>query len=183
MDEKGENVFLFKHRKYKISVTVGKDNVMYPLTAVLDTGARPNVIHAGHVPETWRSLVKPLPPNRNVRLYDAQNRPMSPTGSIFLSLRTDEFRARVEFLVVASLFADVILGTTFIARQVKAILPPLQKILFHHAPVALIGDTKPKRFPPASPKTAQAVPKPLPRHMESRKIQERPLLRVTASAL
>ena len=64
---------------------------------------------------------------------------MKAPGALKLYVRIGEFVARVPFLVVTNFAVDCILGTTFLARYVKTILPPQRKVMFHHAPsVALI---------------------------------------------
>ena len=67
---------------------------------------------------------------------------MKAIGELKLHVRIGEFCARVPFLVVTNLAVDHILGTTFLDRHVKAILPPQRKVMFHHPPsVALTGVT------------------------------------------
>ena len=85
---------------------------------------------------------------------------MKALGEIPLFVRIGEFVARVPFLVVPGLAVDCILGTTFLDRHVKAILPPQWKVILHDAlPVALVGTT-PSRHERkmASRSTAQQLP-------------------------
>ena len=112
---------------------------MRVITPVLDSGAGPNLIHLRCVAEPWRAAIKSV---RSPPLIDASNRSMKALGELKLHVRIGEFYARVPFLVVTNLAVDCILGTTFLDRHVKAILPPQRKVLFHHAPsVALTGVT------------------------------------------
>ena len=79
---------------------------------------------------------------RSPALIDASNRAMKALREIPLFVRIGDFVGRVPFLMVTSLAVDCILGTTFLDRHVKAILPPQRKIVFHDAPpVALVGTT------------------------------------------
>ena len=133
-------ICFFKKQNYKVSATVGqKRALMRVITPVLDSGAGPNLIHLRCVADAWRSSIKSV---RSPPLIDASNRSMKALGEIYLTVRIGEFTARVPFLVVTSLAVDCILGTTFLDRHVKAILPPQRKIIFHDAPpVALVGTT------------------------------------------
>ena len=112
---------------------------MCVITAVLDSGAGPNLIHLRCVAEPWCAAIKSA---RSPPLIDASNRSMKALGELKLHVRIGELCARVPFLVATNLTVDCILGTTFLDRHVKAILPPQRKVLFHHAPsVALTGVT------------------------------------------
>ena len=97
---------------------------MRVITPVLDSGASPNLIHLRCVAEPWRAAIKSA---RSPLLIDASNRSMKAIGELKLHVRIGEFYARVPFLVVTNLAVDCILGTTFLDRHVKAILPPQRK--------------------------------------------------------
>ena len=112
---------------------------MRVITPVLDSGAGPNLIYLRRVAGPWRAAIKSA---RSPPLIDASNRSMKALGELKLHVRIGEFCARVPFSVVTNLAVDCILGTTFLDRHVKAILPPQRKVLFHHAPsVSLTGIT------------------------------------------
>ena len=112
---------------------------MRAIRPVLDSGAGPNLIHLGCVAAPWRAAIKSA---RSPSLIDASNRSMKALGELKLHVQIGAFCARVPFLVVTNLAVDCILGTMFLDRHVKAILPPQRKVLFHHAPsVALMGIT------------------------------------------
>ena len=151
-------ICFFKKQNYKISATVGqKQALMVAITPVLDSGAGPNVIQLRCVAESWRPSIQP---DRSAALIGASNRAMKALGEIPLFVRIGAFVARVPFLVVTSLAVDCILGTTFLDRHVKAILPPQRKFVLHDTlPVALVGTT-PSRHDRkmASRSTAQQQP-------------------------
>ena len=68
---------------------------------------------------------------------------MKALGEIPFLVQILEIVARVPFLVVTSLAVDYILGTNFLDRHVKAILPPQRKVVLHDAPpVALVGTAR-----------------------------------------
>ena len=133
-------ICFFKKQNYKVTATVGQRRAMMrAITPVLDSGAGPNLIHLRCVAEPWRAAIQSA---RSPPLIDASNRSMKALGELKLYVRIGEFVVRVPFLVVTNLAVDCIIGTTFLDRHVKAILPPQRKVLFHHAPsVALTGVT------------------------------------------
>ena len=93
---------------------------MRAITPVPDSGAGTNLIHLRCVAEPWRAAIKSAP---SPLLIDASNRSMKALGELKLHVRIGEFCARVPFLVVTNLAVDFILGTTFLDRHVKVILP------------------------------------------------------------
>ena len=133
-------ICFFKKQNYKVTATVGQRRaLMRVITPVLNSGAGPNLIHLLCVVEPWRAVIKSA---RSPPLIDASNRSIMAIGEVKLHVWIGEFCARVPFLVVTNLVVDCILGTTFLDRHVKAILPLQRKVLFHHArSVALTGVT------------------------------------------
>ena len=108
--------------------------------SVLDTGAGPNIINARCIPRQWHQYIRSV---KTPRLVSASKTAMPVLGVIELMVRIGSLHVRIQFLVVANLVADMILGTTFIDRYVKAILPGHRKVVFNDAPsVAIIGETK-----------------------------------------
>ena len=138
---------LLKKLNYKVNVTVGRTSeIMFPVKAVLDTGAGPNIISLRRLPAAWQSLIKPV---KDPGLVTASRQSLPVHGTILLTLRIGQLQMRVAFLVVSRLAADMILGTTFIDRHVRAILPSARKIALKGAPsVPIIGETKKKGTPP-----------------------------------
>lgn len=63
---------------------------------------------------------------------------MKSFGEIALFVRIGEFMALISFLVVMSLVVDRVPRTTFLDRQVKAILLPQRKIVSHDAPPVVV---------------------------------------------
>lgn len=121
----------FAKRDYKLSAPVGRDNaVSFPRSTVLDTGARPDLIHKRLVDPAWPSYIRPI---QSSRLLDASKRVIRSCDLIYLTVGIGEFRARVSFLVVQSLPVDCLLGRSLIDYHVKAIVPELRKIVFYHS--------------------------------------------------
>ena len=115
---------------------------MRAITPVLDSGAGPNLIHLSCVAELWRAAIKSA---RSPPLIDASNRSMNALGEVNLHVRIGEFYARVPFFVITNLAVECILGTTFLDRHVKAILPQQRKVLLHHAPSVELTGVTPSR--------------------------------------
>lgn len=67
-------------------------------------------------------------------IRSAFNANLAASGTITLSLRTGESRARVTLSVVDKLAALVLFGTTFIDRFIRSINPTERKIAPHHCP-------------------------------------------------
>ena len=110
--------------------------------AVLDTGAGPNLVHSKILPYGWQSKLEPYA--SNTRIVDASNRPMQPIGTLPLWVRLGQFQARIRFLVVSNMATTCILGTSFIDRFVKAIIPGRRKVVLYHSPaVAIVGSQSP----------------------------------------
>ena len=116
--------------------------LMRAITLVLDSGAGPNLIHLRCVAEPWRAAIKSA---RSPSLIHASIYSMKTLGELKLHVRNCEFCARVPFLVVTNLAVDFILGTTFLDRHVKAILPLQRKVLFHHVPSWALTGVTPSR--------------------------------------
>ena len=116
---------------------------MRSITPILDSGAGPNLIHLHCVAEQWRAAIKSA---RSTPLIDASNLSMKALEELKLHVRIGAFCARVPFLIVTNLAVGCILGTTFLDRHVKAILPPHRKVLFHHAPSVALTRVPPSRY-------------------------------------
>ena len=152
-------ICLMRYRNYKVHAAIGlSKSAMFPVVSVLDSGAGPNLVHLRMIPPGWLSRIRQgaLP-----KLVDAQKRSINAIGTIALMVRLGQFKARVHFVVVTHMAVDCILGTSFIDRHVKAIMPGLRRVKFYHAPsVAIIGATdgpKQRDFSPDSKRGADAT--------------------------
>lgn len=138
-----DGICFFKKQNYKIEVSVGRSSkLMLTLKAILDTGAGPNLISAHRVPASWAPYVKPV---KLPRLVSASKQSLSVIGFIQLVTRIGELKVRIPFLVVTKLVTDMILGTSFLDRYVKAIIPGNRKVLLKGAPsISIVGYTRSK---------------------------------------
>ena len=127
---------------------------MHIVKAVLDTGAGPNIIHEKVLSEEWKMR---LTQQNTPKITDASRNRMLIKGSVLLCLRVGDLRIRTRFLVASNLAVDCILGTAFIDRYVKAIIPRGRKILLKYGkPIALDGIMP---GPDSDAKRAAKIPK------------------------
>jgi hypothetical protein len=114
---------------YKVSVHVAAKPTgnFYRMRATLDTGAGSNFIRTSNVPPDSRID----PTGGRWRFIDANGRPLHITGLTTLITRLGDFTVPVEFLVVDSLSASMILGCSFIDTHVRSIRPKYKRVSFH----------------------------------------------------
>ena len=107
---------------YKVNAKVGSTRATQRyLLAVLDTGAGPNLIREGCCP---RDALESLDDSREiVNLSSATNHRLDVLGITTLTVTLGDYTARVPFVVVRNLGADILLGCTFIDRHVEGIFP------------------------------------------------------------
>jgi hypothetical protein len=106
---------------YKISATVGVSaTVLTPVSAILDTGAGPNLIREKVLPEDWERYRIPGPPE--FYIVGAGGRRLLQKGNITFTVQVGTIKVQARFIVVEGLAAECILGCQFIGRQVQAIL-------------------------------------------------------------
>jgi hypothetical protein len=117
-----ESVHLFQSRNYKLYCSFGVSKaVLFPVRAVLDTGAGPNLVREDILPkdwERWRVPNIPLP-----RITNASGKQILAKGVIVLYVHLGTTVHRVRFYVAPGLAVPCILGYNFINIHVKAILP------------------------------------------------------------
>ena len=117
----GELVCLLRSKNYKITGSVGlTTEALRPFEIVIDTGAGPCVVREEAIPERWRKEIQEIPPGA---LSNASSQPMDTVGMIRLIVRLKNLPVPVEFYVVRSLAADVLLGTAYTDRYTKGIFP------------------------------------------------------------
>jgi hypothetical protein len=154
-------------RNYKVSATVGvSSTVLTPVSAILYTGAGPNLIRETVLPEDWeRYRIPGLPA---FHIVGAGGRRLLQNGNIALTVQFGTLKVQAP--------AECILGCQFIDRQVQAILPREKRVTLANGSVILIlqdlnahpvagQPTPPKDL---SPSTKVRVPKMflLPPHSE-----------------
>ena len=107
---------------YKVACTLGrtKDD-LHPVLTVLDSGAGPNLIARGVLPDLSDEEIDSS--KEIVRLNDANGRPLRTRGLIRLSIRLGNYCARIPFVVVDRLSTDAILGCDFLDNHVRALMP------------------------------------------------------------
>ena len=100
---------------------------MFPIRGVPDTGAGPNIIRERILPPDWRehAAKKPIP-----RVTDASKNAMVLRGVVMLYVRIGNMTTRTHFLVASNLAVNAILGTEFIDRHLRGILPKERRVVF-----------------------------------------------------
>ena len=94
-------------------------SILVPYHVVLDTGAGMNVIRRDALPDGWEiSLVTNAEPPA---LGDANGRPLKIGGVVRLFVRLGNTFFQTTFVVVERLAVEVILGTSFMNRNIKSI--------------------------------------------------------------
>jgi hypothetical protein len=122
-----EVVCFLATRNYKVSATVGVSaTVLRPVSAILDTGAGPNLIREKVLPEDWERYRIPGPPEFHI--VGAGGRRLLQKGNITLTVQLGTIKVQARFIVVESLAAECILGCQFIDRQVQAIHPKEKRV-------------------------------------------------------
>ena len=113
---------------------------MFPIRGVLDTGAGPNIVHEKLLPPSWKekAAYRNLP-----RVTDASRNSMTLSGMVKLHVRLGDFTTQAPFLVASNLAVDAILGTTFIDKHVRSILPRERRVVLRHGPPITLLGTKP----------------------------------------
>jgi hypothetical protein len=120
------SVTLFQSRNYKLCVSIGVSRaVLAPGKAVFDTGAGPNLVREGTVPEGWKNF---LVPNQLLpRINNASGKRMPVRGVIVLYVQVGDLLTRVRFYVFPGLGTPCILGN-FINLHVRSIHPKERRV-------------------------------------------------------
>jgi hypothetical protein len=155
-----EVYFALATRNYKFSATVGVSaTVLTPVSAMLDTGAGPNLIREKVLPEDWERYHIPGPPAFHI--VGAGGRRLLQKGIITLTVQMGTIKVQARFIVVEGLAAECNLGCHLIDRQVQAILPKEKHVtlangsvipIIHDFGPHLVGrqTTPPKELPPST---------------------------------
>jgi Retroviral aspartyl protease len=136
-----EVVFSLATRNYKVSATVGVSaTVLRPVSAILDTGAGPNLIRENILPDDWERYRIPGPPEFHI--VSAGGRRLLQRGNITLTVQLGTIKVQARFIVVESLVAECIMGCKFIDRQVQAIHPKEKRVtLANGSVIPIIHDS------------------------------------------
>lgn len=106
---------------------------------VFDSDADPVLIHLRRLSENVRTAI---PPVDSPSLIDVRSRPMRLLASLFLFVRVGQFRACIQFIVVASMIVNCMPRRIFIYRRLKADVRAQRKIVLLHAPVVAFLSAK-----------------------------------------
>jgi Retroviral aspartyl protease len=115
-------VLPLQSRNYQVSAVLGvSTQLSTPVRCILDTGAGPNIIRLGVLPDVWeRYRVREA---TNPTIIGAGGRRLRQCGTVALQVELGKLRTSAQFIVVENLVADCILGCQLINKQVSAILP------------------------------------------------------------
>jgi Retroviral aspartyl protease len=98
-----------------------------PYTAILDTGAGPNLIRQDQLPPDWETHQPARkPPEATVR--DANGRELNVMGHLRLSCRVGNHTTGATFLVLEHLAVPLILGCDYIDKNVHSLQPGVGKV-------------------------------------------------------
>ena len=114
----------------------------HTVSAVLDTGAGPNLIRESLLPKGWHRFGRTtaeLP-----RIRDANNRQLSIDGIVTMFIDIGGQTLRTSFLVCRDLAVPAIVGCAFIQRFVEAILPQENKIVLKYGGAVAIQSRRPQ---------------------------------------
>jgi hypothetical protein len=123
-----ESILPLISRDYKVSVTVGITTVAAtPVRPILYTGAGPNLIREEVFPEDWERYRVANAPVFNVE--GAGGRRLRQKGVVTLVVQLDNLPTHARFLVATSLAAECVLGTQYIDRYIRTILPKDKRVV------------------------------------------------------
>jgi Reverse transcriptase (RNA-dependent DNA polymerase)/Retroviral aspartyl protease len=98
-----------------------------PYTAILDTGAGPNLIRQDQLPPDWETHQPARkPPEATVR--DANGRELNVMGHLRLSCRVGNHTTGATFFVLEHLAVPLILGCDYIDKNVHSLQPGIGKV-------------------------------------------------------
>ena len=141
MWDEGASINLLRTDHYKVTVLLGCSKMlMHAVSAVLDTGAGPNLVREDLLPADWHKYaqnVAELP-----RICDANNRRLKVAGVVPMYVDIGGRRLQTSFLVCKELAAPAILGCSFIQRFVSAILPQENKVVLKYGGAIAIQSRK-----------------------------------------
>ena len=130
-------IALFKKRNYKVVVRVGTSETdAKEVTAILDTGAGPNLASKELLERSWLPRIRPT---TDPGLTAATRQRIHVDGKILLTVRLGDLTARVYFGIVERLAVPLLLGTSFIDRFIDGVFPRTRQVVpIHSRPVAIV---------------------------------------------
>ena len=133
-DEQG-SVCLLSSTHYIVSGTIG----LHPrlMHMAFDTGCVPNVIRRSALPQGWENSL--LKDQDFPALGDANGNPLKLMGKIVLRVRLGSATYLVLFVVAEHLAVSVIIGTSFMNRNVKGIMCMEQWIYLTRSKVPILA--------------------------------------------
>lgn len=125
VDEQTE-ITLFRAKKIKVESTIGIDcKIYFPTLITLDTGAWQSTISKSIVPPSRRNCFQCF----NVpRLPKANLKPFELEGVMLMLVRIGDLEVLVWFGLVNKISDDILIGSFFINRCVRGILPYSRRI-------------------------------------------------------
>ena len=135
------SVCLLSSTQYIVSGTIGSHTkLMQPHHMAFDTGCGPNVIRRSALPQGWEDSL--LQDQDLPAFGDANGNPLKLMGKIVLRVRLGSATYRVLFVVAEHLAVSMIIGTSFMNRNVKGIMCMDQWIYLTRSKVPILRSIK-----------------------------------------
>ena len=139
-DEQG-SVCILSSTQYIVSGTIGlHPRIMQPHHMAFDTGRGPNLIRRSALPQGWEDSL--LQDQDLPALGDANGNPFKLMSKIVLCVRLGSATYRVLFVVAEHLAVSVIIGTSFMNRNVKGIMCMDEWIYFTRSKVPILAQNQ-----------------------------------------
>lgn len=141
-------VFVLRQDNYEVHRTRRlQASTTHTLTAVLNLGMGPNLVHPKVIPLVWERIVQE---KKSPNVTDESHWSMDIRGAILLCIQVSHLTVSTWFLVCPNLWAKGIPWARFIDRYVKSIYSGQKKVNFHRAPLLTIDGSR--RRPEIIPK-------------------------------
>jgi len=127
-----------QHYNYIVQggLTFKRNEKLHNFNVTIDTACGPNLIRTDMIAPEYTKFVKPI---ADPHLIAANGQTLSFRGTIPIDVTLGDSTTRIWFGVVDDLPPGIILGTAFIDKMVKAILPQKRRIyLLHSRPIPII---------------------------------------------
>jgi Retroviral aspartyl protease len=130
-------VLPLQSRNYQVSILLGlSSHWAAPVRCILDTGAGPNLVRRGVLPEVWERYRSREGPKTTI--IGASGRRLRQRGLLTLQVSLGRLKTSAQFIVVDILAADCIIGCEFINKHVEAIFPKEKQVQLVEGGVARI---------------------------------------------
>ena len=130
-----------KHETYLVQggLTFQANDKLHNFNVTVDTACGPNLIRTDMIAPEYTEFVRPI---TDPHLIAANSGALSFRGTIPIDVTLGDSTTRIWFGVVDDLPPGIILGTAFIDKMVKAILPQKRRIhLLFSRPIPIIDST------------------------------------------